>query len=367
MTSSDTFPEERPDAFFERVLEMNAGLLDAAAMTLGFRLGLYEALDRLDTATADELATASGTGERYVREWLAHLTVADVLEVAEAGDARTRRYRIPSGHRAVLVEEDDPRFLLPITQVNVGLASSLDPLEEAFRTDTGVHPGAYAGDVAAGATTMNRPAYVSHLTERWIPGIPALHERLGEDPPARVADIGCGFGWALISLAKAYPNLEAEGIDIDEDAIETATANAEAEGVSDRVRFDVRDADDPQLQERYDLVTLFESLHHFPDPAGALRTLRGMLRDDGIVLLTELRCEEAFAAPGDVRERTYHGWSVLNCLPKSRAAPDAEAPGAVLRPEQVAAYGRAAGFSRVEPLDDLESGGYFWRFYRLTP
>lgn len=366
MTAADVTGEVRADAFFERVLEMNAGLLDAAALTLGFRLGLYEALDRLDTATADELATATESGERYVREWLAHLAVADVLEVADAGDAHTRRYRIPSAHRPVLVEEDDPRFLLPITQVNVGLASSLDPLEAAFRTDTGVPPEAYAGDVAAGATRMNRPAYVSHLTERWIPGIPALHDRLGDDPPARVADIGCGSGWALISLAKAYPNVVAEGIDIDAEAIETATANAAAEGVADRVSFEVRDADDPQLQGRYDLVTLFESLHHFPDPAGALRTLRGLLRDDGIVLLAELRCEENFTAPGDVRERTYHGWSVLNCLPKSRAAPDAEAPGAVLRPEQVAAYGRAAGFSRVEPLD-LDSGGYFWRFYRLRP
>jgi methylase of polypeptide subunit release factors len=366
MTTPDVSTEPRADAFFERVLELNAGLLDAAALTLGFRLGLYEALDRLGTATADELAAATETGERYVREWLAHQTVADVLEVAEEGDAKTRRYRIPEAHRAVLVAEDDPRFLLPITQVNLGLASSLDPLEAAFTADTGVLPEEYAADVAAGASTMNRAAYVSHLTERWIPAIPAIHTRLRADPPARVADIGCGSGWALISLAKAYPNLEAEGIDIDADAIETATANAEAEGVADRVRFDVRDADDPELQGRYDLVTLFESLHHFPDPAAALGTLRAMLREDGVVLLTELRCEEAFTAPGDVRERTYHGWSVLNCLPKSRTAPDAEAPGAVLRPAQVEAYGQEAGFSRVEPLD-LDSGGYFWRFYRLTP
>lgn len=366
MTSSDVTSEERADAFFERVLERSASLLDAATLTLGFRLGLYEALDRLGTATSDELATATETGERYVREWLAHQTVADILEVAEEGDARTRRYRIPPGHRAVLVDEDDSRFLLPITQVNVGLASSLDPLEEAFRTDTGVSPEEYAADVAAGASTMNRPAYVSHLTDRWIPGIPELHARLEEDPPARVADIGCGSGWALISLAKAYPNVEAEGIDLDEEAIEIARENAETEGVADRVSFEVRDADDPQLQGRYDLVTLFESLHHFPDPAGALRTLRGLLREDGIVLLTEMRCEEAFSAPGDVRERTYYGWSVLNCLPKSRTAPDAEAPGAVLRPAQVEAYGHEAGFSRVEPLH-LDSGGYFWRFYRFTP
>jgi SAM-dependent methyltransferase len=366
MTSSDVTSEQRADAFYEDVLEWNAATLITGAITLGIRLGLYEALDRLGTAAAEELASATDTSERYVREWLAQQAVAGVLEVAEAGDARSRRYRIVPGHRAVLVDQDDPRFLLPITQVNVGLASSLDPLEEAFRADTGVPPEEYDGDVAAGASTMNRPVYVSYLPDLWVPGIPDLHSRLTEEPPARIADIGCGTGWASISLAKAYPNVEAEGIDLDEEAIEIARENAESEGVADRVRFEVRDADDPQLQARYDLVTLFESLHHFPDPAGALETLRGLLREDGIVLITEMRCEEVFSAPGDVREQTYYGWSVLNCLPKSRMAPDAEAPGAVLRPEQVEEYGRAAGFSSVEPLD-LDSGGYFWRFYRLTP
>lgn len=63
-------------------------------------------------------------------------------------------------------------------RVNVSLASSLDPLEEVFRTDTGVPPEEYAADVAAGASTMNRPAYVSHLHGPLHPGIPELHIRV---------------------------------------------------------------------------------------------------------------------------------------------------------------------------------------------
>lgn len=357
---------EAEEQFYERVLELNAATLDAAAMTLGHRLGFYEALDRLGSADSEALAAATDTGERYVREWLAHQAVAGILEAVEDGDARTRRYRVPPAHRAVLTDQDSPYYRLGGTQLNVGLAGSLGALEAAFQEDVGVPPDAYSEYTAAGASTANRPVYVSHLIDRWLPGIPALHARLGEDPPARIADIGCGSGWALISLAKAYPNVTAEGIDLDQDSIDTARANAEVEGVADRVSFEVRDAGDPQLKERYDLVTLFESLHHFPDPAGALRTLRGLLRDDGSVLLTEMRCEEGFTAPGDARERLYHGWSVLNCLPKSRMEPDAAAPGAVLRPAQVKAYGLDAGFGEVDPLD-LDDGGYFWRFYRLVP
>lgn len=358
--------DQDADAFFEHVLACNAAAMETAAMTLGYRLGLYEALNRLGTATADELADATDTGERYVREWLAQQAVAGVLQVAEDGDARTRRYRIPPSHEAVLVDEDDPRFLLLMTQVNVGWTSSLDLLEEAFRTDTGVPIEAFDADVVAGARIANCTVYASHLTDLWIPAIPDLHARLTEDPPARIVDIGCGTGWALLSLAKAYPKIQAEGIDLDEESIEIARENAEAEGVADRVHFEVRDAGDPELHGRYDVATLFESLHHFPDPAGALRMLRTLLREDGIVLLAEADCEETFTAPGNVRERLYFGWSVLICLPESRTTPGAEAPGAVLRPSQIEAYGRAAGFSRIEPLD-IDSGGYFWRFYRLTP
>lgn len=357
---------EAQERFYERVLAWNTATLDAAAACLGHRLGFYEILDRLGTADSAELARETDTGERYVREWLAQQAVAGVLVVVEDGDARPRRYRVPTAHRAVLVDGDDPRYLGGFLRFNVGLAGSLDPVVEAFREDEGLPPAAYSDDVAAGAATMNRPVYVSHLADRWLPGIPALHDRLRQEPPARVADIGCGTGWALISLAKAYPTIEADGIDLDRDAIEAARANAEAERVADRVTFEVRDAGDPSLTGRYDLVTLFESLHHFPGPTDALRTLRGLLRDDGVVLLTEMRCAETFTAPGDAREQLYHGWSVLNCLPKSRMAPDAEAPGAVLRPSQVEQYGLDAGFSEVEPLD-LDDGGYVWRFYRLTP
>lgn len=354
------------DRFFERFHGWNAATLATASVTLGLRLGLYRALDRLGTADSERLASATETAERYVREWLAHQAVCGVLEVAEAGEARTRQYRIPPGHRAVLVDGDDPRYLLSATRFYVGLAASLDAVVGAFRSGEGLPLGAYHDDVAAAGAAMNRPVYVGLLADRWIPAIPDLHDRLGADPPARITDIGCGSGWALISLAKAYPRLEAQGIDLDRASVEAARENAAAEGVSDRVTFEVRDVTDLELQGRYDLVTLFESLHHFPDPAGALRTLRGLLRDDGIVLLTEMRCAETFTAPGDTRERLLYGFSVLNCLPKSLAAPDAEAPGAVLRPAQVERYGLDAGYSTVEPLD-LDPAGSVWRFYRLTP
>ena len=44
--------------------------------------------------------------------------------------------------------------------------------------------------------------------------------------------------------------------------------------MADRVRFEVRDASDPQLIGRYDLVTAFETVHDMARPVEALRMMR---------------------------------------------------------------------------------------------
>ena len=62
-----------------------------------------------------------------------------------------------------------------------------------------------------------------------------------------MADIGCGVGWSSISIARAYPKVRVDGFDLDEDSIAEAKANAEAEGLADRVAFRVRDAADLEL------------------------------------------------------------------------------------------------------------------------
>lgn len=69
---------ERRDALVQRLFETSIGAMELGAVYLGVRLGLYEALVRLGGGTAGELAAATGTHERYVREWLEQQAVAGV-------------------------------------------------------------------------------------------------------------------------------------------------------------------------------------------------------------------------------------------------------------------------------------------------
>src|SRR5215207_7404888 len=283
----------RSEALAERLFQATLSTWDIATVYLGHRLGLYRALSDVEPATSKELATATGLTERYVREWLEQQTVAGILECEnpDAG-ALERRFAIPAGHAAVMVDSDDPSFLAPLAQITMGALAPMEALLSAFRT--GVPYADYGLDLRTGQAEMNRNLFLQQLGSEYLPAIPALHARLLADPPARVADIGCGVGWSCIGIAQAYPNVRVDGFDLDAASVAEAQDVVRAAGLSDRVEVHLRDASDPALAGHYDLVTAFECVHDMSDPVGALRTMRRLAAGDGTVLVMDERVADAF-------------------------------------------------------------------------
>jgi Methyltransferase domain len=152
------------------------------------------------------------------------------------------------------------------------------------------------------------------------------------------------------------------GIDLDVASIEQARRNAAECGVADRVRFEVADAAQAANGDGYQLALLFEALHDMGDPVGALRQVRSALVAGAPLLVADERVADTFTAPGDEVERFMYGWSVLHCLPATRATAPVIANGTVLRSATVRQWAGEAGFSRVE---ELTIANDFWRFYRL--
>ena len=154
---------------------------------------------------------------------------------------------------------------------------------------------------------------------------------------------------------------EVHGLDPDQGSIATAASHAESEGLGDRVSFPCGDAADA-LAGKFDMVTLFESLHDLAHPDDTLRVARSMLKSHRAVLVADERVAETFAAPGDDLERFNYGWSALHCLPASMTGPESAAIGIVIRPSTVAHLAKRAGFASCTVLP-IEHD--FWRFYRL--
>jgi 2-polyprenyl-3-methyl-5-hydroxy-6-metoxy-1,4-benzoquinol methylase len=232
-------------------------------------------------------------------------------------------------------------------------------LVEAFRTGEALPSLPWEPD---GRGEFNRARFLNVLGKEWLPSIGPVHDRLMAEPPARVADLGCGTGWSSISMALAYPKVHVDGFDLDEAVVAYAAYNATQAGVADRVRFRADDVSRLGGEDRYDLVTVFEALHDMALPVEALRAARGLLSGGGSVVIADEKVGDAFAVPAEERERYVYGWSVVSCLPSSMTEPDAAGTGEVMRPSTLRTYAREAGFSEVENLDvdDIE-----WRFYRL--
>jgi 2-polyprenyl-3-methyl-5-hydroxy-6-metoxy-1,4-benzoquinol methylase len=313
--------------------------------------------------TPAELAARTQTNERYVREWLEHQAVGGVLEVDDpAAAASERRYRLPAGHDEVLLDADSPNFMAAFARMMVGIVRPIDAVLEAFRSGGGVAYADYPPDFNEGQGAMNRVQFVNSLGSEWLPAMPDVDRRLQDDPPARVADVACGTGWSAIALAEAYPKVRVDGIDLDPASIQLAQANAAGSPAAERLTFAVRDAADPRLTGRYDLVTIFEAVHDMSEPVDVLQAVRTMLAGGGTVLVADERVADSFTAPGDEVERLMYGWSVLHCLPTSMARQPSAATGTAMRADTFRQYATEAGFREVEILP-IEND--FWRFYRL--
>jgi len=353
------------DALAERLFQSAIATLDLFGVYLGDRLGLYRVLAERGASTPGELADAAGIDERYAREWLEQQAATGILAVDDADAAPdARRFSLPSGHDEVLLDETSLNFSASLAQAIVACAMPMDELVEAFRTGDGLTFEQYGPDGRLAQARGTRAMYEHLLGSEWLPSVPELHERLAAEPPARVADVACGSGWSSIAIARAYPKVSVDGIDLDEASIDAARRNLTDTGVAERVRFHNRNAADAEFAHRFDLVTIFEALHDMSRPVDVLRTIRGMLADGGAVLIADERTEDSFRAQASDRERMLYGFSIVTCLPNAMVGPDPAGTGTVMRVDTLRRYANEAGFAHVDVLP-IENDN--WRFYLLRP
>jgi 2-polyprenyl-3-methyl-5-hydroxy-6-metoxy-1,4-benzoquinol methylase len=353
---------ERRDALVERLFLSTVGAFDLFSVYLGDVLGLYRVLADHGAMKPAELAAAAGIHERYALEWLEQQAASELLDVE--GDRGERRFVLPEGHAEPLLDVSSLSYVAPMARSALACIRPIDSVVEAFRNGGGVPYADYGEEMHEAQAAFTRPLFENLLGKEWLPSVPEAQERLSSDPPARVADVACGQGRSTIEIAHAYPNVRVDGIDSDRASIEFARRNLEGSSVEDHVAFHDRDAADPELAGRYDLVTIFEALHDMSYPVEVLKAAHGLLADDGVVFIGDERTEDAFTAPAREVERLLYGYSVFHCLPVGMVGEGAAGTGTVIRAATVKDYAERAGFSACEVLP-IEND--FWRFYLLRP
>jgi ubiquinone/menaquinone biosynthesis C-methylase UbiE len=357
-----TTPPRDVDTIAGRIVEALAGAMDLYAIYLGEALGLYRALDDGSALTADEVAERTGIIPRYAMEWCEAQAAGGWLECHNhAAPPEARRFSMPASVREVLLDRDSLAFLTPSVRCTVVAGRALPALLDTYRGQRTFGWEDHGSEMRHGQAEANRPIFRSLLVDDWLPRMPDLAQRLGA-PGARVADVGCGMGWAAIALAEGLPHLRIDGYDIDAPSIEAARHHAEEHGVADRVAFHVADIAELAQKPDYDAVFAFECLHDMSRPVEALASMRRMT-DAGEVLIIDERTLDAFTPDAPLMERLLYGYSLTVCLPDGMSATPSEATGTVMRRDRVEDYAQRAGFAAVQTID-LDHDQF--RMYRLT-
>jgi SAM-dependent methyltransferase len=329
---------DKLNAFIGKFLGDLGGTVNAGMVVIGDKLGLYKALAETPM-TSIELAKATDTDERYVREWLSSQAAGGYVNY----DAKTQRFSLDEEQTLALAVDDSPAFIPGAFELALGSLKAVPRITEAFRSGEGMGWHEHDAGVFHGCEKFFRPGYAANLVSAWIPALDGVAKKL--EAGAHVADVGCGLGASTILMAKAYPKSRFVGFDYHDKSIEAARKSAERAGVSDRVRFEVAKAKDYPGND-YDFVAVFDCLHDMGDPIGAATHVRKSLADDGTWMIVEPFAKDRLEDNLNPVGRVYYGFSTLLCTPCSRSQEVGLCLGAQAGEKRLRDVVTAGGFNR---------------------
>jgi SAM-dependent methyltransferase len=301
--------EARVEAFAGRLFELYTGGMLTFMVDIGHRTGLFAAA-AAGPATSAELAARADLQERYVREWLGAMVTGGIVD----HDPATGTYRLPAEHAACLTGPGSAN-LAPLSRLDTHLAKHVDAVARAFREGGGVPYAEFRPEFTDVMDGLGRGTFDELLVDAYLPLVPGLAERLAAG--ARVADVGCGTGHAIVLLAGAFPASTFVGYDLATDAI--ARARSEAAGLGN-ARFEVRDAARLAVEQPFDVVFVFDAIHDQVAPAAVLERICAALAPGGTFVMVEPRASSHLEGNlGNPLAPLLYSVSTLHCLTVSLA------------------------------------------------
>lgn len=313
---------------------------------LGERLGLYKALSEAEEPlTSEELAAKTGTVERLVREWLANQVTGGYVTYHSS----LQRYSLSPEQKLALVDENSPVYVLGAFKFIKSYFRDEEEFIKMFRSERTLAWEDHDPSMAEGVAEFFKPGYVANLLSLWIPSLDGSQKKLVQG--ANAADVGCGYGFTTILMAKTYPNSIFIGFDSHKESIEKAREYAKKEKLNN-IKFEVRSAYDFPGKD-YDLITFFDCIHDMGDPEAALRHAYGSLKKDGnsLCMIVEPFAHENLEDNINTIGRTYYAASTLICVPHSLASAG-PALGAQAGEEKIREIVKNSGFSGFRRIVD---------------
>lgn len=338
---------DRRMAFSEHMLTTLTGGALTMLVSIGYRLGLFEAA-ALGAGTSLDLAERAGLQERYVREWPGAMVTGGFFHYDQASG----EYLLPPEHAALLTG-DTAANVAPMASMLRAFSGALPELEQCFVHGGGVNHESFAPHFeAAGAEFGDtwRRIYDEHLVGGFFGAVPGLNARLAAG--TRMLDLGCGTGHAVNVAARAFPASRFLGVDIDPRVIRVARAERDRLGLVNAA-FAVADAAVFTPRSRFEVITAFDAVHDQHSPLEVLRRAREALLPGGVFVMVDTNFSSQLEDNvGNPLAPLCYAISLMYCITVSLAQHGAGL-GAMWGTERARALLAEAGFIQVEIIASL--------------
>lgn len=336
------------------------GAVTAGMVHLGDQLGLYRAMREAGRPlTTAELAAATGTIERWVREWAFNQAAAKMIEAHPDGT-----FSLSPEAAVVLADHDHPAFGMGMFHRLPQTMNALVHVRDSFRTGVGHDYDSHGPEGAVGIERSFEPWNKAFLVPVVLPALDDVVPKL--EAGAKVADVGCGAGSAVMLMAETYPNSEFTGYDISQFALARARAKLDHSGLTNAAFHDPRNQALPG-DHSLDLVCTFDCIHDMAHPQAVIEAIHASLKPDGTWLLVDIKALDTFEenARKNPMASLMYGISVLSCMSSALSEPGGLGLGTLGLSENTAReMAGDAGFTRFRrlPVDHSVNA-----FYEVRP
>ena len=348
-----------PDAlkFFSFLLFTKLeGAVTSGMVHLGDHLGIYRELANAPhPLTTSELAAATGCHERWIREWCYNQASAKLISTSTRPSTPPSidddTFYLSPEQRAVLADEHHPAFGMGMFHRLPQTMESLKHMPESFRTGIGRNYDSHGPEGAVGIERSFEPWTNHNLIDNVLPLLDGVVATM--DRGARVADVGCGAGGAVLLMARRFPNSTFVGYDISTYALARANERLHESTLRNACFADPRDTPLPS-DHSVDFITTFDCIHDMTHPAQMMRSIREAITDDGTWLLVDIKAHDTFTlnATKNPMAPLMYGISVLSCMSSAMSTADGAGLGTLgLSAGTAEEMARSAGFSRFRRLD----------------
>jgi SAM-dependent methyltransferase len=280
-------------------------------------------------------------------------------------DDASLHYRLPRATAEVLANPDSKEYDIAMIQCVPSLVNRAKTmLPEAFKT--GIGRPYDEPDVAEGIDRSHAAAVRDFFIPKVLPK--ALDGKVLEmfQNGCQVADLGCGAGILLVSLARAFPKSTFHGFEISKVALEKAAFNVASARLTNIYLHDANEKEeslgDENRRGSFDVALIYDVLHDSTHPADLVRQVKDSLKKEGVFLLADIPAAPSIrenlstlAAPG-----TYFGFSACLCMSCALSTEDGAGLGTLGFSVPVAKKMlKEAGFGHYDVLSEDKSVRWF--------